>query len=160
MARPFLAPFRRLLRLAGSRWRYPTPPPHGFHCSLSRAKCDEYSVHPSPPAQQRVSVPRAPVKILLPLDFSAPTPARRWVPYKTAHRTTLLAWDALHRNRIWRRREYAWPAERPWIAEPAGQTILLFTLAHWKGSLRRDTTSDSQWKKNKDIQQWCLTIFQ
>jgi hypothetical protein len=25
----FLVPFRRLLRLAGSRWRYPTPPPHG-----------------------------------------------------------------------------------------------------------------------------------
>jgi hypothetical protein len=23
-------PFRRLLRLAGSRWRYSTPPPHGF----------------------------------------------------------------------------------------------------------------------------------
>jgi hypothetical protein len=30
MARPFLVPFRRLLRLAGSRWRYSTPPPHGF----------------------------------------------------------------------------------------------------------------------------------
>jgi hypothetical protein len=30
MARPFLAPFCRLLRLAGSRWRYSTPPPHGF----------------------------------------------------------------------------------------------------------------------------------
>jgi hypothetical protein len=30
MARPFLAPFRRLLRLAGSRWRYSTPPPYGF----------------------------------------------------------------------------------------------------------------------------------
>jgi hypothetical protein len=26
-------PFRRLLRLAGSRWRYSTPPPHGL-CSL------------------------------------------------------------------------------------------------------------------------------
>jgi hypothetical protein len=24
-------PFRRLLRLAGSRWRYSTPPPHGLH---------------------------------------------------------------------------------------------------------------------------------
>jgi hypothetical protein len=23
--------FRRLLRLAGSRWRYSTPPPHGYH---------------------------------------------------------------------------------------------------------------------------------
>jgi hypothetical protein len=23
--------FRRLLRLAGSRWRYSTPPPHGCH---------------------------------------------------------------------------------------------------------------------------------
>jgi hypothetical protein len=23
-------PFRRLIRLAGSRWRYSTPPPHGF----------------------------------------------------------------------------------------------------------------------------------
>jgi hypothetical protein len=30
MAWPFLAPFRRLVRLAGSRWRYSTPPPHGF----------------------------------------------------------------------------------------------------------------------------------
>jgi hypothetical protein len=26
----FLAPFRRLLRLAGSRWRYSIPLPHGF----------------------------------------------------------------------------------------------------------------------------------
>jgi hypothetical protein len=26
----FLDPFRRLLRLAGSRWRYSTPPPHGL----------------------------------------------------------------------------------------------------------------------------------
>jgi hypothetical protein len=26
----FLVPFCRLLRLAGSRWRYSTPPPHGF----------------------------------------------------------------------------------------------------------------------------------
>jgi hypothetical protein len=25
-------PFRRLLRLAGSRWRYSTPPPHGIDC--------------------------------------------------------------------------------------------------------------------------------
>jgi hypothetical protein len=24
-------PFRRLLRLAGSRWRYSAPPPHGYH---------------------------------------------------------------------------------------------------------------------------------
>jgi hypothetical protein len=24
-------PFHRLLRLAGSRWRYSTPPPHGYH---------------------------------------------------------------------------------------------------------------------------------
>jgi hypothetical protein len=30
MARPFLVPFRRLLRLAGSQWRYSTPPPHGL----------------------------------------------------------------------------------------------------------------------------------
>jgi hypothetical protein len=30
MARPFLVPFRRLLQLAGSRWRYSTPPPHGL----------------------------------------------------------------------------------------------------------------------------------
>jgi hypothetical protein len=32
-------PFRRLLRLAGSRWRYSTPPPHGWegrnNCMLS-----------------------------------------------------------------------------------------------------------------------------
>jgi hypothetical protein len=30
MARLFLVPFRLLLRLAGSRWTYSTPPPHGF----------------------------------------------------------------------------------------------------------------------------------
>jgi hypothetical protein len=35
MARPFLVPFRRLLRLAGSRWRYSTPPPHGLYCTVS-----------------------------------------------------------------------------------------------------------------------------
>jgi hypothetical protein len=29
-------PFRRLLRLAGSRWRYSTPPPHGCSCKLSQ----------------------------------------------------------------------------------------------------------------------------
>jgi hypothetical protein len=34
MARPFLVPFRRLLRLAGSRWRYSTPPPHGYWKTL------------------------------------------------------------------------------------------------------------------------------
>jgi hypothetical protein len=28
-------PFRRLLRLAGSRWKYSTPPPHGFSTRLS-----------------------------------------------------------------------------------------------------------------------------
>jgi hypothetical protein len=28
-------PFRRLLRLAGSRWRYSTPPPHGRLCDSS-----------------------------------------------------------------------------------------------------------------------------
>jgi hypothetical protein len=38
MARPFLAPFRRLLRLAGSRWRYSTPPPHGFITPYSQLK--------------------------------------------------------------------------------------------------------------------------
>jgi hypothetical protein len=27
-------PFRRLLRLAGLRWRYSTPPPHGSDCAL------------------------------------------------------------------------------------------------------------------------------
>jgi hypothetical protein len=27
-------PFRRLLRLVGSRWRYSTPPPHGFHYTM------------------------------------------------------------------------------------------------------------------------------
>jgi hypothetical protein len=30
MERPFLAPFRRLLRPTGSRCRYSTPPPHGL----------------------------------------------------------------------------------------------------------------------------------
>jgi hypothetical protein len=28
-------PFRRLLRLAGSRWRYSTPPPHGLELELN-----------------------------------------------------------------------------------------------------------------------------
>jgi hypothetical protein len=28
-------PFRRLLRLAGSRWRYSTPPPHGCGCDIA-----------------------------------------------------------------------------------------------------------------------------
>jgi hypothetical protein len=31
-------PFRRLLRLAGSRWRYSTPPPHGFLLRLSNSR--------------------------------------------------------------------------------------------------------------------------
>jgi hypothetical protein len=29
-------PFLRLLRLAGQRWRYSTPPPHGIVCKLSQ----------------------------------------------------------------------------------------------------------------------------
>jgi hypothetical protein len=33
----FFVPFRRLLRLAGSRWRYSTPPPHAWLC---RCKSD------------------------------------------------------------------------------------------------------------------------
>jgi hypothetical protein len=33
-------PFRRLLRLAGSRWRYSTPPPHGFELD-----CWRYSLY-------------------------------------------------------------------------------------------------------------------
>jgi hypothetical protein len=37
MARPFLVPFRRLLWLAGSRWRYSTPPPHGFSGSFTNS---------------------------------------------------------------------------------------------------------------------------
>jgi hypothetical protein len=38
-------PFRRLLRLAGSRWRYSTPPPHGYklhdnlNCSYITSSC-------------------------------------------------------------------------------------------------------------------------
>jgi hypothetical protein len=37
MARPFfLVPFRRVLRLAGSRWRYSTPPPHGWLQRVSK----------------------------------------------------------------------------------------------------------------------------
>jgi hypothetical protein len=43
MARPFLVPFRRLLRLAGSRWRYSTPPPHGLPCSLSIYRSENVS---------------------------------------------------------------------------------------------------------------------
>jgi hypothetical protein len=35
MARPFLVPFRRLLRLVGSRWRYSTPPPHGLRSEVT-----------------------------------------------------------------------------------------------------------------------------
>jgi hypothetical protein len=31
-------PFRRLVRLAGSRWRYSTPPPHGFSQPLDKVK--------------------------------------------------------------------------------------------------------------------------
>jgi hypothetical protein len=34
-------PFRRLLRLAGLRWRYPTPPPHGIAYSCS--SCPPYN---------------------------------------------------------------------------------------------------------------------
>jgi hypothetical protein len=37
-------PFRRLLRLAGSRWRYSTPPPHGAVLSKSKSYCDWQSV--------------------------------------------------------------------------------------------------------------------
>jgi hypothetical protein len=32
----FIVPFRRLLRLAGSRWRYSTPPLHGFRDVITR----------------------------------------------------------------------------------------------------------------------------
>jgi hypothetical protein len=39
MAWPFLVPFRRLLRLAGSRWRYSTPPPHGLGDMLKNLPC-------------------------------------------------------------------------------------------------------------------------
>jgi hypothetical protein len=39
-------PFRRLLRLAGSRWRYSTPPPHGWVSqSESESHCDWRSVN-------------------------------------------------------------------------------------------------------------------
>jgi hypothetical protein len=31
-------PFRRLLRLAGSRWKYSTPPPHGFRMNWIQVK--------------------------------------------------------------------------------------------------------------------------
>jgi hypothetical protein len=41
-------PFRRLLRLAGSRWRYSTPPPHGSNSHpnafSSQSHCDWRSV--------------------------------------------------------------------------------------------------------------------
>jgi hypothetical protein len=42
-------PFRRLLRLAGSRWRYSTPPPHGLRTQKSKSKshCDWRSVSQS-----------------------------------------------------------------------------------------------------------------
>jgi hypothetical protein len=32
-------PVRRLLRLAGSRWRYSTPPPHRLNCQLKSKLC-------------------------------------------------------------------------------------------------------------------------
>jgi hypothetical protein len=32
-------PFRRLLWLAGLRWRYSTPPPHGYHCLTGSTDC-------------------------------------------------------------------------------------------------------------------------
>jgi hypothetical protein len=36
-------PFRRLLRLAGSRWRYSTPPPHGsLSASVLTCSCEIY----------------------------------------------------------------------------------------------------------------------
>jgi hypothetical protein len=47
MARPFLVPFRRLLRLAGSRWRYSTPPPHGLLLSLLMFMCFSVVQHES-----------------------------------------------------------------------------------------------------------------
>jgi hypothetical protein len=37
-------PFRRLLRLAGSRWRYSTPPPHGVYHSRSNHISPHYNV--------------------------------------------------------------------------------------------------------------------
>jgi hypothetical protein len=38
-------PFRRLLRLAGSRWRYSTPPPHGFSCGWCRYITPSHGPH-------------------------------------------------------------------------------------------------------------------
>jgi hypothetical protein len=40
-------PFRRLLRLAGSRWRYSTPPPHGFFLAFSRVPTFITSAEPN-----------------------------------------------------------------------------------------------------------------
>jgi hypothetical protein len=46
-------PFRRLLRLAGLRWRYSTPPPHGITLRLvasrSSVSCNNAFTYHSPP---------------------------------------------------------------------------------------------------------------
>jgi hypothetical protein len=39
-------PFRRLLWLAGSRWRYSTPPPHGLNCNNQLALLIKYQHGP------------------------------------------------------------------------------------------------------------------
>jgi hypothetical protein len=51
-------PFRRLLRLAGSRWRYSTPPPQFHYCSLLM-RCAGYAWNTAvttPAVQQRTSI--------------------------------------------------------------------------------------------------------
>jgi hypothetical protein len=40
-------PFRSLIRLAGSQWRYSTPPPHGLSPTKSKSHCDWRSVSQS-----------------------------------------------------------------------------------------------------------------
>jgi hypothetical protein len=45
-------PFRRLLRLAGSRWKYSTPPPHGFWLQLGW--CFRYITRGGPNRKHRL----------------------------------------------------------------------------------------------------------
>jgi hypothetical protein len=40
-------PFRRLLRLAGSRWRYSTPPPHGLNWITEQSRAVPYCRQPA-----------------------------------------------------------------------------------------------------------------
>jgi hypothetical protein len=53
--------FRRLLRLAGSRWRYSTPPPHGYWLSRAVAYCRQ----PASTVTPGIEPPLGPMAIYL-----------------------------------------------------------------------------------------------